>query len=342
MLPPFRIVNLNTMSKRNSSTTLQNVNNVPTNNMTNNTQTLSVTNTAISNSVKLENPNGTSHRLVVYNFPEWDAMRDLSLTDLTQAKAGLEAIGKWAAGGIGGNSHLIFVAPIEKLAAQNGTGTMAYVSGDYNPAVDGISVDIAGLSVLVTVDARDIPAKGEWRRLHLDGGQLYAKAWEHPFSVRDEDAWTYWYCRTLAVLNGKNANISISVGPKMLADAQAVEKVCNSVDPKAANAERQYIGRATSRFNAEVKNSNEVVSNEISVGVVPVASAEAITVLSVDGTPVNLATYTTTTPIYVGMVSPTGVVTELKTPYLLSANTDSARVALARVLQMANFRVILK
>ena len=37
--------------------------------------------------IVLENPNGTSHRLVVYNHEGWNPTLDLSLTDLVQARA---------------------------------------------------------------------------------------------------------------------------------------------------------------------------------------------------------------------------------------------------------------
>ena len=222
------------------------------------TQTAPTTVATVSGHGVLENPNGTSHRLVWYahnadgSTKAWDPAHDLSLTDLKQSSAGLEAIAKMVAGGLHGSPTLIVTTPTEKLGYENGTGTFGYVFYDHQ---DDIEVDVNGIKVLVHVDPADIPSHGV-ARVHLDAGQLYRKDWEPVFTARDADPFMYWYARAgRTILNGHS--VSVSVGPKMLDRAKAVEAVLKATDKVAANNERQYAGRRSSALNNEIRNAVE-------------------------------------------------------------------------------------
>lgn len=287
--------------------------------------------------IVLENPNGTSHRLVVYNHEGWNPTLDLSLTDLVQARAGLNGIAKNIAGGLHGSAKLLIVAPTEKLAFANGTGTFAYVRNDFVPGVDDITVDLGNTRVFLTVDPADIPVEKGYRRLHLDGGSLYAKSWEPVFTARDDDPWTYWYCRAMsATLEGHN--VSISIGPKMLDDAKAVMAVVQSDDPAVANEARLYAGRVSSRFGSAVKaQASEMAAVANETGVAPVVAASDLDVPLQSGGFISLKRYTPLVPIYLANAS--GM--QLRARFL-TADNDIARLAMAQAIRDNGFVVVLK
>jgi len=299
--------------------------------------TLTQTQTTVATpNVVLENPNGTSHRLVVYSRPTWNPATDLSMLDLSQSRAALNAIAKWVAGGIKGSAKLLIVAPTAKLAFSNGTGTFAYVRNDFVPGVDDLTIDVDGTPIFLTVDGKDVPNTKGYRRLHLDGGELYTKAWEPVFTHSDEDSFVYWYCRCLsAILEGNN--VSVSIGPKLLADAQEVIKVVNSDDKAAANDTRLYIGRVSSRFSSDVKaNATEIIGNAIESGHgLDVSPGDLIVPLAGGGT-ITLLRYNKTVPIRV--MNEGG---QILRPRFLSDDTDVARLAFATTMRQQHLSVVL-
>lgn len=300
------------------------------------TTTVTPTTVATAANVILENPNGTSHRLVVYNRKDWNPATDLSMLDLIQGRAALNGVGKWVAGGIHGSAKLLIVAPTVKLSFDNGTGTFAYVRHDFIPGKDDVTVDVNGTPVFLTVKGKDVPNCRGYRRLHLDGGELYAKAWEPVFCNDDEDPFVYWYCRTLsAILEGNN--VSISIGPKLLADAEEIIKVVNSPDPAAANDARLYNGRVSSRFSADVKaNAAEIIGNAIESGQgITIATSDLVVPLAGGGT-ISLVRYTKATPIRV--MTEGGQVLR---PRFLADDTDVARLAFATTMRQQRLSVVL-
>ena len=218
----------------------------------------------------------TSHRLVWQKEgqDDWNPNRDLSLLDLQQSAAGLEAIANYVAGGVSGSPTLLFVAPVEKLAYDLGTGVFAHVSDKHDPS-EGVEVNVDGRKLIIYVDERDIPTEG-WRRLRLDEGVLYSSP-DEPDSTRrgqvggwlessnsesaqkaKRNTWKYWYCKTMsAILAGRN--VSVSTGPLNIDKARAVEAVCLADDPTAANDLRKFTGRQTSRDVGQAKQETEVI-----------------------------------------------------------------------------------
>jgi hypothetical protein len=323
-----------TKKMENTSTT----DNTATNNPNMTTTTLISQNTTVATAanVVLENPNGTSHRLVVYNRKDWNPATDLSLLDLSQGRAGLNSIAKWVAGGIKGSAKLLIVAPTAKLAFANGTGTFAYVRNDFVPGVDDLTIDVDGTPMFLTVDGKDVPNTRGYRRLHLDGGELYAKSWEPIFTHSDEDPFVYWYCRCLsAILEGNN--VSVSIGPKLLADAEEVIKVVNSDDRAAANDARLYVGRVSSRFSSDVKaNATEIIGNAVESGRgVTIGASDLIVPLAGGGT-ISLVRFNKTTPIRV--MTEGG---QILRPRFLSDDTDVARLAFATTMRQQHLSVAL-
>jgi hypothetical protein len=307
-------------------------------NQSNMDTTLTQTQTTVATpaNVVLENPNGTSHRLVVRNGHDWNPATDLSLLDLSQGRAGLNAIGKWVAGGIKGSAKLLIVAPTAKLAFTNGTGTFAYVRSDFVPGVDDLTIDVDGTPMFLTVDGKDVPNTRGYRRLHLDGGELYAKSWEPIFTHSDEDPFVYWYCRCLsAILEGNN--VSVSIGPKLLADAEEVIKVVNSDDKAAANDARLYMGRVSSRFSSDVKaNAAEIIGNAVESGRgVTIGASDLIVPLAGGGT-ISLVRFNKTSPIRV--MTEGG---QILRPRYLSDDTDVARLAFATTMRQQHLSVVL-
>ena len=300
------------------------------------TQTLTPTTVATPANVILENPNGTSHRLVVYNHKDWNPTTDLSMLDLIQGRASINAVGKWVAGGIHGSAKLLIVAPTAKLAFDNGTGTFAYVRNDFVVGKDDITIDVNGTPVFLTVKSKDIPDCRGYRRLHLDGGELYAKKWEPVFCNDDEDPFVYWYCRTLsAILEGNN--VSISVGPKLLADAEEIVKVVNSPDPAAANDARLYTGRVSSRFSQDVKaQASEIIGNAVESGQgIQIGASDLIVPLAGGGT-ISLVRFNKATPIRV--MTEGG---QILRPRFLTNDTDVARLAFATTMRKQQLSVVL-
>ncbi len=210
------------------------------------------------------NDAGTSRRLVAYRTTDWNPQVDLSLTDLVQARAGLNAIARFLAGDWNGNAHLLFSAPTEKLGYENGTGTMAYVHANFTAAdsftVDETDEDGNTVQRFVTVDPAMVPANG-FRRLHLDAGRLYPKAWETEILPENEDPGLYWHLRTVQALLG-GRNISISLGPKTMDDAEAVLEVINSTDVKAANDTRLFANRERGRTIRQTRATTELFTAE--------------------------------------------------------------------------------
>jgi hypothetical protein len=299
------------------------------------TQTLSQTTVATPN-VVLENPNGTSHRLVVYSRSDWNPSTDLSMLDLSQSRAALNGIAKWVAGGIKGSAKLLIVAPTVKLAFSNGTGTFAYVRNDFVPGVDDLTIDVDGTPIFLTVDGKDVPNTRGYRRLHLDGGELYAKAWEPIFTHSDEDPFVYWYCRCLsAILEGNN--VSVSIGPKLLSDAEEVMKVVNSPDKAAANDARLYVGRVSSRFSQDVRaNTAEIIGNAVESGQgINVGASDLIVPLAGGGT-ISLVRFNKVTPIRV--MTEGG---QILRPRFLANDTDVARLAFASTMRQQKLSVVL-
>jgi hypothetical protein len=250
----------------------------------------------------------TSHRLTwMKEGREWDAAKDLSLLDLSQASAGLEAIANYVSGGVSGTKTLLFVAPIEKLGYEFGTGVMAHVSHQHDPN-DGVPVNLNGKKLIVHVDERDIPTEG-WRRLRLDEGTLYGSPDEPISTVRGQvggwldssatesaskarkNTWTYWYCKALsAIMTGRN--VSVSVGPLTLEKAKQVAEVAESNDPAAANDLRKFVNRRTSRDVRQVAEGVEVTRATLEGdGNSLVTSDEDFLVPSTDGQTVSLKTW---------------------------------------------------
>jgi hypothetical protein len=280
------------------------------------------------------NDTGTSHLLVV-SRSDWDPSRDLSLIDLTQAKAGMNAIAKYAAGGITGNPKLFFVAPTEKFLYDAGTGTMAYISSEYVPGRDDAEIEINGAKVSIGVDAKFIPEVG-YARLMIDSGRLYRRSWEKAFLPEDTDAWTYWYCRSASqLLSGRN--LSVSVGPKMIDMAEQIVAVCNAEDPAAANQARLYRGRETSRFQTEVRETRQELKVDCQEGVrTAVENSELNVPLAMGGT-ISLARYTMGQPIYLETASGSTL-----NARFLRSNNDLERLAIAQAIRKSGLKVVLK
>jgi hypothetical protein len=300
------------------------------------TQTLSPVTDVVAAKVVLENPNGTSHRLVVYNHDGWNPATDLSLLDLSQGRAGLNSIAKYVAGGVKGSAKLLIVAPTEKLAFENGTGTFAYVRNDFVPGQDDITIDVDGTPIFLTVKPEDIPDIRGFRRLHLDGGELYAKKWEPVFTHSDQDPFMYWYCRCLsAILEGNN--VSVSVGPRLLDDAKEVVAVFNSDDPVAANAARLYNGRYSSRVQRDVNQQvQDYVGNAMETGKpAPIGSSDLVVPLQGGGT-ISLSRFNKSMPIR--LATEGGMLLRIR---YLTADTDVARLALAMVIRQQHLSVVI-
>jgi hypothetical protein len=300
------------------------------------TTTLSPASVATAAKVVLENPNGTSHRLVVYNHDGWNPQTDLSMLDLVQGRASLNAVAKFVAGGVKGSAKLLIVAPTEKLAFSNGTGTFAYVRNDFVPGTDDVTVDVEGTPIFLTVKSMDIPNTKGYRRLHLDGGELYTKKWEPVFTHSDEDPFVYWYARTLsAILEGNN--VSISIGPKLLDDAKAVEVVANSDNPAEANAARLFTGRYSSRFSRKVATqTSELVGAAIESGSgVTVGASDLLVPLASGGT-ISLVRFNKSTPIR--LQTEGGMILR---PRYLSSDADVSRLAMATTIRSQKLSVVL-
>lgn len=278
------------------------------------------------------NEQKTSHKIVVYNHEDWNPLVDLSLNDWNQANAGLSAVAKFVAGGLAGSPKLIITAPTEKLAFANGTGTFAYVRNDFVPGVDDVAVEIGGQTVLLTVDPQDIPTGRGYYRLKLDGGYLYKESWTKLVEPRMEDPWLYWYCRAFsAILEG--FNVSVSVGPKLMHDAQQVMVVVNSDNPAEANETRRYAGRVGSRFNSTVRATEaQLETQEVQVS----AGAGDLEVSLQGGGTISLKAFSPVQPI--NLVTSTGITLA---PKFLSEDSDKARVAMAAAINEIGALVVL-
>jgi hypothetical protein len=322
------------MSKKTGTTQLSDTTKQTQSNM-DTTTTLDQTSVATAK-VVLENPNGTSNRIVVYNHDGWNPQTDLSMLDLSQGRASLNAIGKFVAGGVKGSEKLLIVAPTEKLAFSNGTGTFAYVRNDFVPGKDDVTIDVDGNSIFLTVSGKDIPNTKGYRRLHLDGGELYSKAWEPTFTHSDVDPFVYWYCRTLsAILEG--ANVSVSIGPKLLDDAKEIVKVANSDDPQAANAARLYNGRYSSRVQRVVnQHIQDYIGNARETGVPAQIGASDLVVPLQGGGTISLARFNKTMPIR--LATEGGM---LLRPRYLTSDADASRLALATTIREQKLSVAL-
>jgi len=249
------------------STTVENAAEVENTMSDTNTTTQTTVNTALN--VLLETTaNGNSHRLVAYHSDRpYDPMRDLSLSNnLLACKAGLEMVAKYVAGGVFGNANLILVAPVEKLFATFGTGTMAYVSSAYDPARDAVTVELEGVKYTLTVDQRDIPNEG-WNRLDLLQGKLYKRSYEDSFTVRSENPWIFWYCLTGSAMLSEDVNVSISIGPKLIERAQQVMAVVNADNPEEMNEQRRFVNRQAARVNREMRDNLETAEVQVNAGV---------------------------------------------------------------------------
>jgi hypothetical protein len=301
------------------------------------TQTSDATSVASKFSVELvSNDAGTSHRLQAM-FHDWNPATDLSLTTLSQAKAGMEAMAKYVAGGFSGNARLFTVAPTEKLAYLNGTGVFAYVRDDYRPGLDDAVVMVGNAQVHLSVRSEFIPPERGFRRLRLDGGQLYAETWEGYSTSRGEidtdgnismrrwndkltaDTFSYWYARCASTLLEEN-NVSISVGPRMIVEAERIMAVVNAEDPAAANEERRWIGRESSRGTTEVREA----AASMPAGFV--ANDSDLQVPLFAGGTISARKFVVGKPIHVMMGAVPGADKYLRT------GTDAERAALASTL----------
>jgi hypothetical protein len=263
--------------------------------MTDQTVTSNISELAKSVSL-VSNQEKTSYRIEVRsrsNVHEWDAAKDLSLVSLEQARPAMNAVARWVAGGLAGSPKLIIVAPVEKAGYENGTGRFAYVRHDYQ-AKDSVVVEIDGNPISLAVDPQDVPDRG-YRRLYLDGGELYSKSsYEGVFTNRgevlpsgevrvverngfkDDGSSMYWFCRASSALLDGSANLSISIGPRLMDQAEQIMGVVTSPDPAAANSQRLYNHRQVNRFSTEVHeaaaelrgNGEPVNASDVSVSLV--------------------------------------------------------------------------
>lgn len=235
-----------------------------------------------------------------------------------------------------GSAKLLIVAPTEKLAFENGTGTFAYVRSDFVPGKDDITVDVDGTPIFLSVDGADVPNKG-YRRLHLDGGELYAKKWEPVFTHSDEDPFVYWYCRCLsAILEGNN--VSVSIGPRLLDDANEIVKVANSDDPQAANAARLYNGRYSSRVQRVVnQHVQEYLGAAKETGTPAQIGASDLIVPLQGGGTISLARFSKSQPIR--LATEGGM---LLRPRYLTSDTDASRLALATTIREQKLSVVIQ
>lgn len=295
------------------------------------------TDTTFKPFVKLDLRDAVNRRqtLGYYNHPGWNPATDLSLLDLTQAEAGLNAIGRFVAGDVHGNAKLLIVAPTEKLGYINGTGAFAYVRSDYVPGKDDFSVNVDGINVFLTVRPDDIPNEFGYRRLYLDAGQLYSKkSWELVYT-HDSPGQLYWICRTYsAILEGYN--VSCSIGARLLDDAKAVEVVVNSDNPKEANEARRWLGRESSRFNLSVKDEiTKVVANAVESGGLSIGASDLEVALA-GGGKINLGRFNKTSPIR--LMTEGGIIMR---PQYLKDDTDVSRLALANKMRAQHLSIVL-
>lgn len=289
--------------------------------------------------VVLENPNGTSYRLVYYNHDGWDKTRDLSLTDLTQASAGLEAIGKMVAGGYTGGPNLFLVAPEEKVLYQFGTGTMAYVSNQYQKGRDDVVVEIDGMKVILSVDPQDVPTELGYQRLHLVSGTLYAKDYEKqkPLTPRASDPWSFWNCFAVsAMLTG--VNVSVSVGPRTMQRARDILDVFNADDKVTAYATHLWAGRESSRVSRDAgTNLAELNALSQETGQPIQVNASDLDVPLRGGGVISLGRFNKTTPIHIATAAGLNL-----SDRWLKDDTDAARLAMANSLRQHNLVIVLR
>lgn len=272
--------------------------------------------------------NGNAKRVVCYGQPDWLPERDLSLTQYTQASAGLSAIAKHVTGMLAGSPDLLIVAPLEKLGYENGTGAFAFVSDQFN-ARKGITVKINGESVFLTVKPEDVPTSTGWRRLYLDSGELYSQDWEEVYTRDGKDPWVYWYCKAMkAIMNGYN--VSVSVGPKMWERAESIMEVVNSDNPLEADSARRFIDRETRRFQAEV--SDQTVDNHENNAK---AGKGDLIVSDTNGNPVDIGTWNPRKPIRLQKPSGIGLrALEIKD------TSVQGRLAICQVIRAKNALVV--
>ena len=299
---------------------------------------LTTTNTQVhSAKVVLENPNGTSHRLVYYNHEGWQPEIDLSLTDLIQASAGLEAIGKMVAGGYIGNPNLFLVAPEEKVLFENGTGTMAYVANTYRRGKDDLTVEIGGKKIVLFVDPQDVPDTLGYRRLHLVKGQLYSKNIEPTYGPRDKDPWTFWNCTAVSAILG-GSNVSVSVGPRTMQRAQDILGVANAENPTEAYDTHLWAGRESSRVqrSANAHLADYTRQAQETGQAVQVGAGDLDIPLRGGGT-ISLSRYDKATPIHVATAAGLNL-----SDRFLKDDTDAARLAMAASLREFNLVIVLR
>ena len=288
--------------------------------------------------------NGQTGRLVAYAVEngeprQWNPMTDMHLSNLVHAKAGIEAILKYFLEEAYGSPTLIFVAPKDKLAAVNGTGTMAYVSSRHDPA-ESVDIEVNGAKLALSVNPQDIPTanNGEmaWQRLRLSPGHvLYAESWEKPFTVRDADPWTFWYCTALsALLSGYT--VSVGIGPKLIEKKEQALAVANSDNPVVANETRKYAGRQSAAARREVRANTEVIKEVAAfAGGALALEAGAMIVEANNGDTVDLAVWLKSKPI--AIVNAAGVAL---VPFVMNTGDDTERLAIARTIQSRGLKVV--
>lgn len=251
--------------------------------------------------------NGNAHRMVWYahnadGTPKaWDPFQDLSLLDLKQSKAGLEAIAKMTTGGLHGVPTLTINTPTEKLAYLHATGTFGYLFPGHTGDID---VDVNGTKILLRVDPADVPNYGI-ARVHMNGSELYRKHWEEVFTARDADPYIYWYATACSVILS-HRNVSVSIGPKMMDDALAIVKVLEADDKLAADSERRYGNRRGSALKRDASETKEdILEVAKQTGVAPVANPAdlMVPVFGHAGEMVDLGTWPKTRTIPVCMAN---------------------------------------
>jgi hypothetical protein len=264
--------------------------------------------------VLTSNEKQTSYRLTwMAKDRPWNPVADLSLLDLKQASAGLEAIGNYVGGTVMGSRTFLLVAPVEKFGYDFGTGVMAHVSHEHKPE-DAIEVILGGNTLVLHVDPRDIPSEG-WQRLRLNMGELYADRETDPISTvrgqmggwlntsKSESAakartnnWPYWYCQSLsAIMAGRN--VSVSVGPLSLDKAKQIAAVADAPDPKAANEQRKFLNRQNNRDAKQATENTEVIRATSDGGKTLVVTDESFLVPTLDGGSISLKDWPKGKPI---------------------------------------------
>lgn len=222
--------------------------------------------TLVKKSIELvPTESGNSHYLTASpQSRPWNVMTDLFIKDLFHAVPVMRAIARWASDAVQGNSKFFLVAPAEKLSRENGTGRMAYVRYDYTPQ-DTIIVNVNGTKVNLSVDPRDIPPAG-YRCLNLVAGQLIgqsdlpyftARGLEGGYSdkydmavpeqaAKKNSTYVFWSSMAFsALLDGYN--VSVSIGPRLLEEAERIIAVCDSPDIEAALGTYRFANREMGR-----------------------------------------------------------------------------------------------